>query len=92
MAERLTKSLYIFQQTKRKKKPQRCIRKHGGELAQGVVIFGGYNRILITNLHFEFNNINIKHSCSFICHVHHVAVLSILSMEGIRLGRLHKQQ
>lgn len=60
MAERLTKSLYILQQTKRKRKPS-CIRKHG-ELAQGMVIFDGYNRIPTTNLHFEFNNINIKHS------------------------------
>lgn len=91
----MAESLYILQQTKRKIK-QKCIRKHRGELAQGVVIFGGYNRILTTKLHFEFNNINIKInikcSFSFICHVHHVAALSILSTEGIRLGRLHKQQ
>lgn len=90
MAERLTESLYILQQTKRKRKP-RCIRKHG-DLEKGMAIFGGYNRIPTSNLHFEFNNINIKHSCSFSCYVHHVAVLSILSTEGIRLGRLHKQQ
>lgn len=87
----MAESLHILQQTKRKIK-QKCIRKHRGELAQGVVIFGGYNRILTTKLHFEFNNINIKRSFSFICHVHHVAALSILSTEGIRLGRLHKQQ
>lgn len=61
MAERLTKTLYILQQTKRKEKTPKMYQETWRRIPRGTGVFGGYNRILSSNLHFEINNINIKH-------------------------------